>query len=129
MRDYKQYTIMSAKGTTGVGNNINVKDFRHAIVSVNSANSANGTLKFVGSIFDDCPNFANAQSASNAYDFIEVKDLQDGSSIDGDAGLVLSGTDDNRLFELNINGLDWINARITAISAGDFTVVVKLYND
>lgn len=120
---------MSAKGTTGAGNSINVKDFRHAVIAVHTTGSANGTLKFAGSITESAPDFGSAQSPSNSYDFVEVKDLQDGSAIDGDTGLVLSGTDDNRLFEVNINGLDWLTARLTAIAAGQFTVTVKLYNE
>jgi len=129
MRDSKTYTIMSAKGTTGIGNNIFVKDFRHAVVTVNTASSANGTLKFAGAITDAAPNFAGAQSATNAWDYVEVKDLEDGSAIDGDTGIAPAGTDDHRLFEVNVNGLTWLNANITAISAGTFTVQVTLYND
>ncbi len=129
MRKFVEYTIMDAKTTTGAGNIILADDFRHAVLSVNTSGSANCTLKFAGSIATDSPNFGNAQSVSNPYDFVEVKDLQDGSAIDGDTGLVLSGTDDNRLFEVNVNGLRWITARLTAISAGAVTVKIRLYND
>lgn len=129
MRDYKEYTIFSAKGTTGIGNNINVKDFRHAVIMFGSASSANLTVKFQGSISTDAPDFSAAQSVSNHWDFVQVKDLQNGSSIDGDTGLALAGTDDFRMFEININGLNWINARITALAAGTATVKVVLYND
>lgn len=120
---------MDAKDDAGAGNAILVDDFRHCVIAVHTANSANGTLKFAGSIAEDAPNFAAAQSAANSYDFIEVKDLEDGSAIDGDTGIAPAGTDDHRLFEANINGIRWLNARITAISAGDFTVTVRLYND
>lgn len=129
MRKSVEYTIMSAKTTTGIGNNIYFQDYRHAVISVHTASSANCTLKFVGSISESAPDFSASQSVSNNYDFIEVKDLQDGSAIDGDVGIVLAGTDDHRLFEFNINGLQWLNARLTAISAGAVTVKVRLYND
>lgn len=120
---------MSAKSDTGIGNNILVQDFRHCVISVNTASNANGTLKFQGAIAEAAPDFAAAQSASNSWDYVEVKDLQDGSAIDGDTGLAPAGTDDNRMFEVNINGLRWLNSRITAISAGNFTVKVRLFND
>lgn len=129
MRDFKEYTIMSAKAATGIGNNIFVEDFRHCVISVNTASSANGTLKFQGSIAESAPDFSAAQSVSNSWDYVEVKDLQDGSAIDGDTGVAPAGTDDHRLFEVNINGLRWLNARLTAYSAGAFTVKVRLYND
>lgn len=129
MRNAVEYTIMSAKSDTGIGNNILVQDFRHCVISVNTASNANGTLKFQGAIAEAAPDFAAAQSASNSWDYVEVKDLQDGSAIDGDTGLAPAGTDDNRMFEVNINGLRWLNSRITAISAGNFTVKVRLFND
>jgi hypothetical protein len=129
MRNSVEYTIMSAKADTGIGNNILVQDFRHCVVTVNTASSANGTIKFQGAISETVPDFAAAQSPTNAWDYVEVKDLQDGSAIDGDTGLAPAGTDDNRIFEININGLRWLNARITAIAAGNFTVKVRLFND
>ena len=118
-----------------IGRNIFCRDFRHAIFAVSTSGNANLTLKFVGALakspdsLNSCPDFSAAQSNTNMWDYIEVVDLEDGSAIDGDTGISPSGTDDYRLFEANINGLDWINAVLTAWSAGDATVIVKLYND
>ena len=128
-KDIKEYTIMLAKGDTGVGNIPMCEDFTHAIVSVHTTDSTNCTLKFAGSIAEETPNFAAGQSPTNSYEFVQAKDLEDGSTLDGDTGLVLSGTDDNRLFEINTNALRFITARITAISAGAVTVKVRLYNN
>jgi hypothetical protein len=129
MRESIEYTIMDGKTDTGAGNVIFCQDFRHAVISVHTSGNANYTLKFAGSIAEPAPNFANAQSVSNQYDFVEVKDLQDGSAVDGDTGITSAGTDDNRLFEVNINGLQYITSRITAISSGAITVKIRLYND
>jgi hypothetical protein len=118
-----------------IGRNIFCRDHRHAIFSFNTSNSANLTLKFVGAIADspdnihDCPDFSATQSNTNAWDYIEVLDLEDGVAIDGDTGISLSGSDDHRLFQANVDALDWINCIFTAWSAGDVTVTVKLYND
>lgn len=120
-----------------IGRNIFVRDFRHASVAVSTSNSANLTLKFVGAVSDSpaaadtysCPDFSASQSNSNMWDYVEVVDLEDGAAIDGDTGISPAGTDDHRLFEINVNGLDWINCIITAWSAGDVTVTVRLYND
>ena len=128
-KDIKEYTIMDAKGDTGVGRIPMCEDFTHAIVSVHTTDSTNCTLKFAGSIAEEAPDFAAGQSPTNSYEFVQVKDLEDGSTLDGDTGLVLSGTDDNRLFEINTNALRFITARITAISAGAVTVKVRLYNN
>jgi len=130
MRNYAgEFTIINAKTTTGIGNNFYVKDFRHIVVTINSAGNANLTVKAAGAISDTAPDFSAAQSPTNRYDFINMRDYEDNSKIDGDDGLVLTGTDDNRMFELNTNGLTWINFRITAISAGNVTVKGVAFND
>lgn len=120
---------MDGKTDAGAGNVIFCEDYTHAIVSVHTASNTNCTLKFAGSIAESAPAFASAQSVSNQYDFLQVKDLEDATAIDGDTGLVLSGTDDNRLFEVNINAVRWLTSRITAISAGAVTVKVRLYSN
>lgn len=120
-----------------IGRDIDVSDFRHCIIAVNTASSANLTLKFVGSIGksytqvdrDTKPDFSASQSNTNSWDYIQVVDLEDGNAIDGDTGISPAGTDDHRLFEMNINGLKWINAILTAWTAGNVTVKVRLFND
>jgi hypothetical protein len=114
--------ILSAKGATGIGTPMLVSDFMHLVLSFATASNANLTVKFQGSISDECPDFSAAQSVTNMWDYIQVKDLEDGSSIDGDTGVACAGTDDFRQFELNVNGLKWINAVVTARSAGAVTV-------
>ena len=129
MRDSKPYTIFTAKAATGVGLVIPCGDFTHAVISFNTADSANLTLKFAGSIAEVAPDFGAAQSATNSFDYIQVKDLEDGSSIDGDTGIAPAGADDHRLFELNINALQYFTAVVTARAAGSVTVKVRLYNN
>lgn len=129
MRDYKFYEIFSAKAATGIGQLINVKDFRHIIVAIGTASSANLTVKCVGSIEETCPTFTAAQSVSNMYDFLEMVDYQSGSKITGDTGIAFAGTDDFRLFEVNTNGLEWLTFRVTAWSAGSVTVKILCFND
>jgi hypothetical protein len=129
MRNYQTYTILDAKAATGSGITIPCDDFTHAIISFHTASSANLTVKFAGSIADTAPDFAAAQSVSNSFDYVQVKDLEDGTAIDGDTGVTLAGTDDNRLFEVNINALKYLNAIVTARAAGSVTVKVRLYNN
>lgn len=129
MKDDKIYTILNAKATTGAGLAIYCGDYTHAIISFNTASSANMTVKFAGSIANTAPDFAAAQSVSNPFDYIQVKDLQNGSSIDGDTGVALAGTDDQRMFEMNINALQYLTAIVTAHAAGSVTVTVRLYNN
>lgn len=131
MRDYKEYTILSAKGEDGSGSAILVDDFSHAVLSVatDGGGTAALTVKFQGSVQADAPTFSNAKSVTNHFDEIEVVDLEDGSHIDGDVGFSVAGADDYRLFELNINALRWLCATVSGYSAGSVTVKVRLFNN
>lgn len=131
MRDYKEYTILDAQGATGAGNMIDVSDFRNAVISVatDGGADANLTVKMCGSIEDTAPTVTSAQSVTNMYEFIQMIDLEDASSVDGDTGFAVAGADDYRMYELNINALKWLTARVTARSAGEVTVKIRLFNN
>lgn len=130
-RQYKEYTILNAVGAAASGISILVEDFRNAIFSyaTDGGSDAASTIKFQGSISDDAPTFSSAASVTNMWDYIQVIDLENGSPIDGDTGIAVATADDYRLVEANINGLRWINVTVTARTAGEVTVKVKLYNN
>lgn len=117
-----QFTILDAKAATGIGSTLNVEDYKHIVLAIGTASSANLTVKIQGSISDEAPTFSSAQSVSNHWDYVQCKDLEDQASLDGDTGFVVTGTDDFRLVEVNTNGLKWINANVTARSAGSVTI-------
>ena len=106
-----------------------VKDFRHILASLASDNSAAMTVKCVGSIDKDCPDFDLARSVDNHFEFIQMIDKEDLAAVDGDTGLVLSGTDDFRIFEINTNGLNWLSFIPTAGTAGDITIKVRPFSE
>lgn len=122
---FDTFKVLDAKAATGIGEPIDVTDYDHIVLAIDTEDNANLTVKFQGSILETKPDFSAAQSVSNPWDFVQVKDLEDGSSIDGDTGLAPAGTDDHRLFEVNTNGLKWFCARVTARSAGKVTVRAK----
>lgn len=134
MRDVVEYTIFDAKASAGVGKVIPCQDFRHAVLAFATSGNANLTIKFAGAVCDGAtdgqpPDFGAAQSPTNIWDYIEVTDLQDGTPIDGDTGISLSGTDDVRLLQMNIDGLKYLTGIITARSAGAVTLKVILFNE
>jgi hypothetical protein len=53
-------------------------------------------------------------------------DLNDGLPVTGSTGVVATGTDIVRTFEININSLQWIAFNITAISAGNVTISIQI---
>lgn len=130
MRNYAgEQIIMSAKTTTGIGTPMSVPDFMHLLLTLSSSGSANFTLKFAASMSETCPDFAAAQSNTNRWDYIQVRDYQNNTAIDGDTGVAFAGADDVRQFEANTNGLKWICPIITAISAGAVSVRLASYSN
>ncbi len=129
MRVFKEVTVLDAKAATGIGTNVDVSQHRHLVLMVGTASSADLTCKFQGSVLETVPDFSTAQTVANHWDYVQVVDLQSGSGIAGDTGFVVTGTDDFRLFEVNVNGLKWFNARVTARSAGSVTVKIMAFND
>jgi hypothetical protein len=109
-----------------IGNSIFCPEFQHIVLSVDSASSANLTIKFQASISETMPDFSAAQTASNQWDYIDVKDYEDEASIDGDTGISLSGSDDHRTVMINSDHIRWVNCILTAWSAGNITVKASL---
>jgi len=121
--------VLDAKAGTGIGTPVMVDDFKTMTLSFGTAATSTLTVKFQGSISDTMPDFAAAQSVSNHWDYIDVIDLQDGSSIDGDTGIAVAGGTDFRLFEVNGGGLKWLCAVVTARTGGSATVKVKCFEN
>lgn len=130
-REVVDYIILDAKWATGVGKNIFAQDFKHAILSfaTDGGWDAALTVKFQWSIQEEAPDFSAAQSVTNQWDYIEVIDTQSWSAIDWDTWVAVATADDNKSFEANVNALRWINARVTARTAGEVTVKIRLFNN
>ena len=104
---------------------IKIVDFRNLLISIatDGGGDAAMTVKCVGSIEEDAPEFAAARSPSNMFEFIQMVDKQaSGSGIDGDTGFVVATADDYRLLEINVNALYWLSFLPTAGSEGEITI-------
>ena len=129
MRTYQNpKEILSAETTATEGLNAQVKDFRHIMIEISMVAYA-GTIKFAGSFKETSPDFSSAQSPTNPFDYVQVKDLEDNSAIDGDTGITGSATTDVRLLEANVNALTWINAITSSVTGGNITVRIIPFND
>ncbi len=119
-----------------IGKNIDVSEFRHAIVAVNGYGSTNIDVGFCGSIgkspaaLDDCPDFSATSSDVNSWGWIDIVSLHNNTSIDGSAASIsMGGSATNLLYEINVNGLKWLNVLLSGWSAGSVTVTIRLFND
>lgn len=99
-------------------------------MSINGSSAANlkvfvkGGLS-IGNEYNTSPNFKinpASRDKASAWDFIDVVDLEDNASIDGDTGVDLNANV-IRNIEVNTNYLDWLAVECTARIAGTVTVV------
>jgi len=112
------------------------RDWRHAVLSVETSGSFNGTFKVAGSLgklkSDDTgsngitPNFGATQSKSNPYSFVQLINLDTAAGVNGATGVTSSGTDLHNMYEVNINALEYLSLILTAWSAGAITVKALL---
>lgn len=124
-------TILDAAATTGAGITLKVEEFRNITLSfaTDGGGDADLTAKVQSSISEEAPNFDNAQSVTNHWDYVNVVDLQDNAKIDGDDGFVVSTADGYRLFEVNTNGLRWLNVNVTTRTEGELTVKAQPFTN
>lgn len=117
------YTLMDAQDATGDSAKApGVSGHRHLILSVTGATSTVATLKIKGAIGDSI-DFGSAASASNPWDYIQIKNLNTGTTVNGDTGATVNaGT---TLYEINTNSLDFVGAELSVISAGAVTVTLS----
>ena len=126
-----EVTVLDAAAATGAGTAVKIGQFRHALVSIatDGGGDAALTVKCQGSIQETAPTWTSAQSVTNHYDFIHMYDMQNATGLAGDTGFVVATADDYRLFMVNVDGLQWLNFRVTARAEGEVTVKVRLFSN
>ena len=121
--DYRERLVMDAVTAVTTGTAFNVADFQNTIFTVATApNGASSTLKFVCSMSESAPDFTVAPTVSNRWDYVEVMDLDDGTVVDGNAGLVFVNSTTVRHLKINSNLARWCTASLPAYTAGTTTV-------
>lgn len=110
---------------------IQCSDFRDAVLAFNSDGGGDAamTIQVVGSIQQTPPDFAAPQGPDNQYDFLQMIDMEDSSTVNGDDGIVLAAADVNRMFEVNVNGLQWLGLLLPAGTEGEITVHARIFNN
>lgn len=111
---------------TSVHAGIRITDYNIVALSIRGSENCNMKIFVKGFIGDTRPDFTVAsgvrQATSNHWDYVDVIDLEDNASIDGDTGIDLSGNN-VRNIEVNTNVLDWLSVHSTNVIAGTVTVV------
>lgn len=100
---------------------IDVRDYRNCVIQMATTGTVDLKVYFKGAVGEIAPNFGATRSRANPWEYIDVADLQDGASIDGDTGIALSSAqtyNNVRMVEININALDWLAVHQTVITTG-----------
>lgn len=100
--------------------------FQHIELSFDSANNANLTAKVQYSNSKDCPDFNAAVSAINRWYYAQIKNLDDGTSINGSTGIAPSGTDFHKCYEINVNKARFVTLEIPTFTAGTLNAFISL---
>lgn len=125
MRRIAVRELLINKAATTVHAGVRVTDFRTVALSIIGSASANMKIFVKGAIGDTRPDFTVAsgvRQVNNAnWDYLDVVDMEDNASIDGDVGVDLSGNN-VRNVEVNTNVFDWLSVHATNVVAGTVTV-------
>lgn len=121
--------VLDAAAATGVGKWIDVSDFRDLMFSLHTSGSASATIKIIGSFSDISPDPTTVASVTNEWFPVSLYDIDSAAGIVGSTGIVLAGTDVNKGYSINVNGLKWVTLYISAYSAGSITGVLKPFNN
>lgn len=76
----------------------------------------------------DIPNFGATASPSNPWTLAQIIDLSSDTPIDGGTGIVASGTDLQKDYEINTNLQRYFMPLLTSWSAGRLNLVVNITN-
>lgn len=102
-----------------------ISDYTQMFISIASADNAEWTIKIQGSFSDECPDFSQTASADNQWSYISVRNLEDGTNIDGTTGIALEGTDSVSDYLVNSPALRWVGVTITTYTTGTFNVILN----
>lgn len=122
-------TVLNAQAATGAGVALDVSNYKSVNFDLSTSGSANATIKFAISNRFEQPDFSSPASSSNFYTFVQLADIQNDSAVNGNTGIVLTGTDVQRSYEVNANYVKWICPIVTAYSAGAITITADAVND
>lgn len=106
-----------------------VADFMFTSLGVNTSGTTTATIFCRVAIADNdtIPAFAQAASETNRHYPQALIDTEDISNEQGDTGIVISATDINDLFQVNIDGKTYVQYRTQNFTAGSITLSTKSF--
>lgn len=123
-------SILTAQATTGTGTVINVRDFKNIQLELATSGTATLTVKIQGSLSDVAPDFSASATSTNRWGYIACFNLIDPTTvIAGGTGVAATGTDIVENLLVNVDGLTFLCATVTARSAGSVSIDSISFNN
>lgn len=118
---------------------ISCNDFTNIELSFQTSGTATTTVKAVGSMgmtkenasaqHGDTPNFGATVARTNPWMYVEMIDTIDNSTVAGGTGIVVAGTDFNKIYEVNVNALKYFTLIPISWTQGALTVKAVVYSN
>ena len=99
-----------------------ISDYESMMLTLATDNNWECTIKVVWSFQTEKPDFSQSADVDNQWSYISIRDLEDGTNIDGTTGITLSWTDVVASYLVNTPWLRWIGVVISSYTAWDITV-------
>lgn len=117
------HEFFAAKADTGAGTAFEASGFDGLSLFV-GLTGFTGTIKITGSLKSGEPaDWTLTPATANELFTIAIVKLEDGTTwIEGDTGIVGTTTTSANGYKVNLDGVVWLNAVVTAASAGTATV-------
>jgi len=108
------------------GNALDVSATNTAILELIGSSTAVLTVKLQGSTQNTQPTWTSVQSATNRYEYKAAQNQQDPYTIKkGDTGIAFAA-DGTLQYLVDVRGLQWLNAIISAYTTGKVTIKATL---
>lgn len=112
--------IDGATGTTQ-SNPYPIEDYENMMLTIASGNNTEATVKVVGSFQIDAPDFSQSADKDNQWSYISVRNLEDGTNIDGTIWISIS-TGGVNSYLINTPWLRWVWVVISSYTTGEVNV-------
>lgn len=113
---------------------LRIGDFKNAVLQIGTSGTATMTVKMAGSLGKTpvsatgaratLPNFGATVVPANPYSFLQLVDLDTGAALNGATGIVIAGTDINKMYEVNTNLMEFMTAFPISWTQGALTIKV-----
>lgn len=113
--------LIDGATSTTQSNPYPIEDYANMMLTIASGNSPEATVKVVGSFQLEKPDFSQSADVDNQWSYISVRNLEDGTNIDGTTWIsISSGGVESYL--VNTPWLRWIWVVVSAYTTGTIDV-------